>query len=181
MKASTLIFVLCVVWSANANAQFYQQPAAQVAPAPYYAAPSYPPYPPYPPSNCAPYAGGAIGGGNGGGGDHTLLQILAMQQLFAQQTGVQQGWAASQDRQLQEILAHQEAFRSQMTQREWFDQVIRGQQREREAFGQRDILEQLRARQQPIPLPVPQPPRRRGLLGLRADVQNEVIYQNTGY
>ena len=161
MKA--IVFLLCFVPSV-AHAQFFQQPQ-----------PAQQPIIVYPQ---APYAGG---GNSGNSGDHTLLQILAMQQLFAQQTSVQQGWAASQDRQLQEILAHQEAFRSQMTQREWFDQVIRGQQREREAFGQRDILEQLRARQQPIPLPVPQPPRRRGLLGLRADVQNEVIYQNTGY
>lgn len=94
----------------------------------------------------------------GNNGDHTILQILAMQNMFSQQTAVQQGWAAAHDRSLAQILSNQEAWRAQANAQMGFDQVYRGQSREREALAQGQLLDAIRAGQM-------QQPRRRGLFG----------------
>jgi len=140
MKA--IVFLLCFVPSV-AHAQFFQQPQPAQQPIIVY-----------------PQAPIANGGNGGSSGDHTMLQMLMMQQMFSQQTAVQQGWSARNDALLQQILAQQEGFRTAGNQRDRFDQIIAGQVRARESVDQRALFQQLHAREQ-------LPPPRRGILGLR--------------
>lgn len=168
------IFACALLVPCVAHAQFFQQfPQQLPAQQPVIVYPQQPQHFPQP----CPQGGGRSDG------DHTLLQILAMQNMFSQQTSVQQGWHVGQDAKLSQILAQQEAYRTAAAQRDWFEQILRGQTRERDMLQQRDLFERLQqTRQQPFPFPqpLPQPPPRRGILGRRACVDSQVLY-NVAY